>query len=88
METLSRTLRELREHQEAEIPSTAAGGAKNTAHKGLSNVYSNHELDGGQNTLIVCPNTQKTLIETLAASLGKEQGWKKRPVEGVMSKQN
>lgn len=50
------------QHREAEIPSTAVGGAKTTAHKGaqrLSNVYSNHELDGGQNTLIVCPNTQK-----------------------------
>lgn len=50
------------QHGEAEISSTAAGGAKTTAHKGthrLSNVYSNHELDGGQNTPIVGPNTQK-----------------------------
>ncbi len=50
------------QHREAEIPLTAAGRAKNTAHKGtqrLSNVCSNHELDGGQNTLIACPNTQK-----------------------------
>lgn len=33
---------------EAEIPSTAAGGVKNTADKGtqrLFNMYSNHELD-------------------------------------------
>lgn len=64
METLSRTLRArlCSQHRDAEIPSTAARRAKNTAHKGtqrLSNVCSNHELDGGQNTLIVCPNTQK-----------------------------
>lgn len=47
---------------EAEIPYTAAGGAKTTVDKGMqrvSNVYSNHELDRGQNTLIVCSNTQK-----------------------------
>lgn len=61
----------------AEISST--GGVKTTAHKGahrLSNVYSNHELDRGQNTLIVRPNTQKTLIESSAANLGREQKWK------------
>lgn len=59
------------QYREAEIASTASGGAKNTAHKGFSNLYSNHELDRGQNTLIVCPNTHKTLIETSAASLGR-----------------
>jgi len=50
------------QHRAAEILSTAAEGAKNTAHKGterLSNGYCNHELDGGQNAMIVCPSTQK-----------------------------
>lgn len=50
------------QHREAESPSTAAEGAKNTVHKcteRLSNVYYNHELDRGQNTLIVCPNRQQ-----------------------------
>lgn len=65
METLSRTQRAplYSQHSRgAQIPSTAVEGAKDTAHKGaqrLSNVYSNHELDVGQNTLIVCTNTQK-----------------------------
>lgn len=48
---------------EAEISSTAAGGAKKpTADRGTqrpSTGYSNHELDAGQNNLILCPNTQK-----------------------------
>lgn len=65
METLSRTLGELLHTANTErlrSPLLLLEGAKTTAHKGaqrLSNVYSNHELDGGQNTLIVCPNTQK-----------------------------
>lgn len=46
------------QHRETEIPSAAAEGAENTkGTEALSNL--NHELDGGQKTLIVCPNTQK-----------------------------
>lgn len=47
--------------REAEIPSTAAGGQKPqlTGTQGLSDAYPNHVLDGGQNNLIVGPNTQK-----------------------------
>jgi len=33
---------------------------RNQAHKGTQGLFNtNHDLEGGQNTLIVCPNTQK-----------------------------
>lgn len=78
METLSQTLRELfyTANTERRRFSLQLLEGQKTFHKGLSNLYSNHELDRGQNTLIEWPNThmqeKKTLIESLAASLGKE----------------
>ena len=58
METLSRTLSERLRAANTErlrFPLLLLKGQK--TQKALSNL--NHELDGGQKTLIVCPNTQK-----------------------------